>query len=317
MVTALVATASISLSAAPALATVGAASSAQDDSLTASEIEDAVTHARTSRGSAVATAAPTTSDADAAAITHTKDGTDAVRVPTTPTEGVALSPGTTDSLKIDLPNTASASSATTLPDGAIAYPSRTGSANVVIPTPTGAQFLTVIANRDAPQRYTYPLALPDGAKITLTTNGGARVIRHDGTTLAMVAPAWARDSDGTPVPTHFETDGTSLTQVIHHSTTPNLHYPVIADPEWWQVILAGAIGAAVSGALSAVIGPGFAAMVGGCVAGSLIAMWDGRDFWGGFQSCLIGAVGGAIYSWVYRASSGIISSILSGRGIRP
>lgn len=237
LISAVVTTASISLSAAPALATVSTTSHAQDDNITAAEISNALTDARKMSGKPIATAAPSTSDSDEAAIVKTKGGTDVVRVPTTSKDGVSLSPGTDDSIIVNLPNATSASLATKLSDGSIAYPSDAGAANVVIPTETGAQFLTVIAHRSAPQRYTYPLGLPDGAQVTLTEDGGARVAKSDGTTLARVAPAWARDSNGMSVPTHFETDGISLTQVVEHSSAPGILYPVVADPNFWQTIL--------------------------------------------------------------------------------
>ena len=53
-----------------------------------------------------------------------------------------------------------------------------------------------------------------------------------------VAPAWARDADGKPVPTRYELRGSDLVQVVEH-TTGNFRYPVTADPWWstaWKVV---------------------------------------------------------------------------------
>lgn len=48
-----------------------------------------------------------------------------------------------------------------------------------------------------------------------------------------VATPWATDANGQSIPTHYETDGTSLTQVIEHNSVANVAYPVVADPIYW------------------------------------------------------------------------------------
>jgi hypothetical protein len=46
--------------------------------------------------------------------------------------------------------------------------------------------------------------------------------------VSTVAPAWATDAEGRPVPTHFEVRGSALVQVVNHR---GASYPVVADPK--------------------------------------------------------------------------------------
>ena len=52
--------------------------------------------------------------------------------------------------------------------------------------------------------------------------------------MAGIAPAWAVDVDGAPVPARFEVSGTPLTLV---ESAPNTTYPVIADPWLGQSLI--------------------------------------------------------------------------------
>jgi hypothetical protein len=54
------------------------------------------------------------------------------------------------------------------------------------------------------------------------------------TLLGGIAPAWAKDATGNPVPTRFEVNGDSVTQVIEHDAT--FEYPIVADP-WLNINL--------------------------------------------------------------------------------
>ncbi|MFT3876539.1 MAG: hypothetical protein QM708_08980 [Propioniciclava sp.] len=95
------------------------------------------------------------------------------------------------------------------------------------------QINTVIETASAPQRYSYDLQLPTGGKATL--EGGIVIITNAaGEFLSAVAPAWAKDAQGRSVPTHYELDGATLTQVVEHSAA--VSYPVVADP-WFGIWL--------------------------------------------------------------------------------
>ncbi len=49
--------------------------------------------------------------------------------------------------------------------------------------------------------------------------------------VATIGAAWAVDANGAAVPTRYEIDGTTLTQVVETDATTA--YPVVADPSWW------------------------------------------------------------------------------------
>lgn len=99
------------------------------------------------------------------------------------------------------------------------------------------QVLTVIDDPEAPTRYAYNLDLPDGSTASLD-DGLVTIINADGSFGGGVAPAWALDADGNPVLTHYELDGSTLTQVIEHDDASA--YPIVADP-WFGIDLFSAI----------------------------------------------------------------------------
>jgi hypothetical protein len=49
--------------------------------------------------------------------------------------------------------------------------------------------------------------------------------------VATIGAAWAVDANGEAVATHYEIDGTTLTQVVE--TNAQTAYPVVADPAWY------------------------------------------------------------------------------------
>src|SRR5690606_33551827 len=55
------------------------------------------------------------------------------------------------------------------------------------------------------------------------------LLDSDGGYLGGVGAAWARDAEGRDVPTRYEVDGTTVTQVVEH-TAEGIVHPVVADP---------------------------------------------------------------------------------------
>lgn len=51
----------------------------------------------------------------------------------------------------------------------------------------------------------------------------------------MIDASWALDANGKPVPTHYEVNGTTLTQVVEHAA--GTAYPVVADPSYWPAVI--------------------------------------------------------------------------------
>lgn len=172
-----------------------------------------------------------------------------VEIPAEPTDGVRLTAGDF-SLTIGLPNAAEAQDAAPTSGGAVAYPSAGDSANAVIPVRGGVQLLSVIENRDAAERFEYPLTLSAGHSLVPTADGGARVVDATGTVKAAFEPAWAKDAAGRSIPTHYSISGNTLTQVVEHRGVADITYPVVADPLPVILIVVTAAAAIVVAALA-------------------------------------------------------------------
>lgn len=152
-----------------------------------------------------------------------------VTIPNDPSEGVTLMSGTGAGVRIALPFADHASDAEVLTGGVVAYENGNSSTTVPIVKRDGSlQITTVIDDASAPSRYSYPLGLSAGGSASLQRDGGVLLLDSQGEYLASVAPAWAKDADGKDVPTHYELDGITLTQVVDHGVGVN--YPVVADP---------------------------------------------------------------------------------------
>lgn len=59
--------------------------------------------------------------------------------------------------------------------------------------------------------------------------GFIEIIDKRGEYVGGVAPAWAKDANGTQVPTRYEINGSTLTQIVDH-TSGGFAYPIVADP---------------------------------------------------------------------------------------
>lgn len=175
----------------------------------------------------LATATPSTTDSDSAALTHHVD------IPLLASRGVKLSDNGR-AVMIGLPGADSSGTGEKAADGAVVYSSSTPSANAVIPAANGAQFLIAIKDSQASTSYTYRIQLPGGVFVRVQPDGSALVLANDGSFGLKIGKPWAHDATGRSVPTHYTTDGTSLIQVINHRQS-GVVYPVVADPSfhWW------------------------------------------------------------------------------------
>lgn len=168
---------------------------------------------------------------------ESKDGQDgktaqvdvSVEVSNDATDGVQISTGSFV-LGIDLPHADAAIAGEDLPKGGVAYPSTMDSANAVIPVDGGAQLLTVIANDAAPERFDYGLTMPPENRLEETADGGAQIVDSTGEAVVIFEPAWARDSSGRSLPTHYSVQGNVLTQAVAHKSLSGISYPIVADP---------------------------------------------------------------------------------------
>ncbi len=201
----------------------GVAYANTNDIATTNETISALSKVDAWNDSLVSAATPSTTDVDSIAQTAVVD------VPTNPSKGVTLqSPSL--ALTISLPNTTSSGYSKKTSDGMVVYSDQNGSANTVIPTDAGVQFLTTIKNKKAPTEYAYSFSLAMGSKIEVSPDGGsAAVINADGDLVAFVPSLYAKDANGNDISTRFTTDGETLTQVVKHRSN-GVAYPVVADP---------------------------------------------------------------------------------------
>jgi hypothetical protein len=219
--------------------------------------------------------------ADGAAAVVSSDALTAV-VPSAGDEGVALTVAGTE-LTVSLPSETSDAPARQLDDGTVVYPSDDGSASAVVAGERAVQMLTVIATSQAATDYSYQLELPAGGRVELTQDGGAAVLDATNQPVLAVPAPWATDADGSPVATHFTTDGRSLTQVVDHDRA-GVAYPVVADPLWFVIrvpIFWWAVGrCGAGGILDAVVAYTFGERSGRALAAA------------GASGCLANLVGG-------------------------
>ncbi len=90
------------------------------------------------------------------------------------------------------------------------------------------QVLVVIDDATAPTEYRFEMTVPSGAILRETAEGGAEVVGHDGAVVSVVAPPWAVDASGAPIPTSYRVEASALVQVVNHE---GASYPVVADPK--------------------------------------------------------------------------------------
>lgn len=164
---------------------------------------------------------------DEAAVVESGDLT--TTVPDDASEGITIESDGGDVISIGLPNAESAAPAQHEVAGIVAYDNGDGSTTVpVVKSDGSVQITTVIESPDAPTEYVYPLDVPAGATVELDESGFVSIVSASGEFLGGFASAWAKDARGAEVATHYEVDGTTLTQVVEHGERAS--YPVVADP---------------------------------------------------------------------------------------
>ncbi|WP_123939432.1 hypothetical protein [Curtobacterium sp. PhB137] len=163
----------------------------------------------------------------------------AVTVPTAASTGITLDPTATDSastvVSANLPFASSAAKAVAEMNGVVSYDNNNGSSTVPIVHSDGSvQVATVMASAQAPTRFTYPLALPAGSSIKTLDDGSLVLTDGSGFFIGSLKAPWAKDARGADVPTHYEVDADTVTQVVDTSGVDA--FPVVADPDLWTTI---------------------------------------------------------------------------------
>lgn len=219
-------------------------------------------------------------DSVTAAAVESQAGT--VTVPTDAVDGIQLTGGDAPALTIGLPFAQKASDATeSQVPGVVVYNNNNGSSTVPVVRDGSVQISTVIDNANAPKRYDYPMDLAAGQRLQLNADGSVIAAGEDGSVSVYVAAPWAKDANGNPVPTHYEINGNTLTQVVDF--TANTAFPVVADPTytyWWggKTWLSGS---KVSTATVAAALAGLVAIVPGVITGAVIQLCNsaGKGIW--------------------------------------
>lgn len=163
----------------------------------------------------------------------------AVTVPNNATGGITLDPTATDSastvLSAALPFAAGATAAVSETAGVVSYNNQNGSSTVPIVHSDGSvQVATVIETAQAPTRFAYPMNLPEGSQIATTEDGALVITDSSGFFIGSLNAPWAKDARGADVPTRYEVEGNTVTQVVDTSNVDS--FPVVADPDLWTTI---------------------------------------------------------------------------------
>lgn len=118
------------------------------------------------------------------------------------------------------------------------YEGATHLSNVVLqPLEDSARALIVLDSVAAPERYDFTLggevsSLEVDSPDPQAGDPGGGVTAHNaqGEIVGLIDAPWAVDANNVPVPTWYEVNGTTSTQVINHDA--NTSYPVVADPDF-------------------------------------------------------------------------------------
>lgn len=102
--------------------------------------------------------------------------------------------------------------------------------------PDGAQTLIHINSADAPNRFEFPVTLPENARLESMDDGSVSLNVNRLPNGGFQAP-WAKDAAGNDIPTRLEIEGTTLVQIVDFDE--NTQFPVVADPRFYWGIVSG------------------------------------------------------------------------------
>jgi YD repeat-containing protein len=105
---------------------------------------------------------------------------------------------------------------------------------ILKPSPLGVEASTVLRSAQAPEVLYYKIGMPAGA--SLEQEPGAPIVHvvKEGAVIATVGAPHASDATGTVVPTSMSLSGDTLVVAVQHRSG-SFQYPIIVDPEFWQV----------------------------------------------------------------------------------
>ena len=173
-------------------------------------------------------------DGDSVEVTEDSITADAaglpVSLPNNPADGIVLGTGE-DAIGVGLPFAETADPASLPSDPGIAVYNNNNSSSTVpiLRSDGGVQITTVIEDASAPHEYEYPITLPGGLALELGIDGDVSATPAGSSIPALyVAAPWAKDANGNAVPTHYEVNGNTITQVVDFTEASS--FPIVADP---------------------------------------------------------------------------------------
>jgi hypothetical protein len=93
---------------------------------------------------------------------------------------------------------------------------------------SGTRAAVHIDSADAPERYTFGVG-GNAARLSINDDGSITILDAADQSIGQIAAPWARDANGVAVPTHYDVDGLTLTQVVEHRGG-DYAYAITADP---------------------------------------------------------------------------------------
>lgn len=155
-------------------------------------------------------------------------GTD-IEVPADISSPVTVQESLSEKVLIHRPYDKESTQAEVLGNGTVVNEGDTFSTVTSIKEDGGLQLATIIDSVDTPERFSYSIELPEDAHM-FETHGGVLIEDADGNLIGGFTPPWALDAKGRSVPTRYEVEGNTLTQVVSHKEEHDVQYPVVADP---------------------------------------------------------------------------------------
>jgi hypothetical protein len=145
-------------------------------------------------------------------------------------EGVVLTTPNGDQVEIGLPGDPDKRGR--LVGDSVVFEETAPATNVVVQAVEGGgtRQLITIADDSAPRRHEFSISIPDGGRSLVSDDGSVLVVDQNEQLVTSVDAPWARDAAGVAVPTRFEVNGSTVTQVIDFSA--DSAFPVTADPCW-------------------------------------------------------------------------------------
>lgn len=165
---------------------------------------------------------------------QSSNGELSVTLPTNADDGIQLEDGS-NNIGVSLPDQFSSDAIDT---GDAAIYKGNGSNLGLQNTDSGFRALISITDPNASHEYSFDINLPEGYQLFDGSQlenkepgtGDIYIIDENGVPVNMIAAAWAKDSEGNPVSTHYVINGNTIIQVIDFDKDNFL--PIVADPNW-------------------------------------------------------------------------------------